>query len=420
MSRSEIFDSFVKIAQEKGMISNDSDSAKKKLEKSHRADSLSITDIEALYGVKPDAPKNMEYEHNIMENAHPNSIVISPSYDKLNGLVENNNERQNIILHILDKTPNGNATNHKYAEKEFLSTLVSLANDLDNHNKDELRVLADACLMQMSAKKKAFKKEALGPLAIAGLVALPIGALWIQQQMHFINEGYEKNHEKLVAELDDMLNSSASWGVGVDYKKPLLDMVSGFKDRLMSMYNLFKQIEPLVNELEKPKDATELIEISKKPETGVVIKALQSFHAAAYKMLSYVKTLQNDFKSESFKARQVQDKGWMQGLVDKMQIFHGGKGLVADDFDDVNRAIPPYLDSINEILNIFKNAKSVVEDAKQKLSQLKAEDTQFFGVTPDAAAPETTPAASPAETKPNPRSGLHADLSSLTQMLGGK
>jgi len=101
MSRSEIFDSFVKIAQEKGMISNDSSEAKKKLEQTGRADSLDASAIEALYGVKPDAPKSMEYKKNIMEVAHPNSVVVSPSYDKLNGLVESEIERQNINLHIV-------------------------------------------------------------------------------------------------------------------------------------------------------------------------------------------------------------------------------------------------------------------------------------------------------------------------------
>src|SRR6185436_13688028 len=106
MNRSEIFYNFVKIAQDKGMISEDApEKAKKKLSKDHRADSLDISAIEALYGVKPNTPKDMEYKRNIIEDAHPNSVVVSPAYDKLNGLVENDQERQNIILNILSKNP---------------------------------------------------------------------------------------------------------------------------------------------------------------------------------------------------------------------------------------------------------------------------------------------------------------------------
>lgn len=407
--QSEIFDSFIKIAQEKGMISNDSNEAKKKLEQTQRADSLSITDIEALYGVKPNAPKEMEYEHNIMENAHPNSVVVSPSYDKLNGLVENNNERQSIMINIINQTPNGNPTPKKYAEKEFVSALVSLANYLDNSDSEQLRVLADACLMQVYSSKKPLKKQAVGPLAIAGLVALPIGALWIQQHMNAVNEGYEKNHLRLMSELDDFVNASTTWGtIGVSYKQNLLDMVNGFKQRLSGLYDLYKKIEPLVNELERPKDAEELVRISQQPKTNEVIKALHDFHSATYSMLSYVEGIQRNFKSESFKARQTQDKGFLNSLVDKVQFLHGGKGLIADDFDDVNNAIPPYLESINEILNIFKGAQSIVDKAKAELSQAKATDAKLFG----GNAEETK-----TETKPETKSPLHADLGDLSSYL---
>jgi hypothetical protein len=55
---------------------------------------LSIEQIGKLYNTKQKRPEDMDYERNIMEDAHPDSVVISPSYDKLNGLVENENEGQ--------------------------------------------------------------------------------------------------------------------------------------------------------------------------------------------------------------------------------------------------------------------------------------------------------------------------------------
>ena len=119
--RSEIFDNYVKIAEEKGIVSKDApEKAKKILEETGRADSRSIKDIEKLYGVKNDTLKSMEYKRNIIEDAHPDSIVIAPSYDKLNGLVENNNERQDIMLRLVNKMPNGQLDNHKYAQKDLL------------------------------------------------------------------------------------------------------------------------------------------------------------------------------------------------------------------------------------------------------------------------------------------------------------
>jgi len=421
MSRSEIFDSFVKIAQEKGMISNDSSEAKKKLEQTHRADSLSLSDIEALYGVKPDAPKSMEYEHNIMENAHPNSIVVSPSYDKLNGLVENNNERQNIILNIVNKTPNGLLTQHKYAEQALLSSLVSVANDLDNKNQEQLRVLADACLMQVYTKKsKQLKKEALAPLAIAAIVAIPlaIGGLYLQQHLNDANNGFKQNHDSLVKELDDLITSSNSWGVGVNYEKPLVDMATGFKTKLIEMHNLFNQILPIINELEKPRTAEELVEISKQPKTKDAINAFNLFHKAATNMLTYVQTIQTNFKSEEFKARQTKDKGWLQGLVDKTQILHGGWGMIKDDFDDVNNAIPPYLTSIGQILKIFSDAKSIVDKAKADLAAAqKAAPGYFGGEWSDATNPSTAPTTPEAPKAESALSGLGGAVDSGSKAL---
>lgn len=164
MKRSEIFDSFVKIAQEKGMISNDSSEAKKKIEQTGRAGSDDISTIEALYGVKPDSAKGMDYKNNIMEAAHPNSVVVSPSYDKLNGLVENNIERQNILLNIVNKPVNGLSTQHKYAETQLLLTLVRIGDELDKRDENELRALSDVCLEQTS--KKSFTKTAQDPVTL--------------------------------------------------------------------------------------------------------------------------------------------------------------------------------------------------------------------------------------------------------------
>lgn len=166
MAKSDIFDSYAKIAEEKGLVSladedtssqpkGPKESAKlKKYKKSPhpRAGSDDISTIEALYGVKPDVTN--KYEFNIMEAAHPKPVVISPSYDRLNGLVENNIERQNIIINITQKPNNGNLNYSKYAEKELMFELVRLANDLDNAGRDDLRVLADECLIGL--KKKAF------------------------------------------------------------------------------------------------------------------------------------------------------------------------------------------------------------------------------------------------------------------------
>src|ERR1035437_8170321 len=98
MNNSDIFNNFIKIARKEGIIS-ESDHAEHTEKDFHetnpRHDSLSIEQIGKLYNNKPDLPEDMKYKNNIMEDTHPESVIISPSHDKLNGLVENEIEGQN-------------------------------------------------------------------------------------------------------------------------------------------------------------------------------------------------------------------------------------------------------------------------------------------------------------------------------------
>jgi len=146
MNNSDIFNEYAKIALDKGLISAAKDDAKKILEKTRRADSQSISDISALYGVKPEQIDSQQYERNIAEVAHQNASVISPSYDKLNGTVWDANKKQNIALNIVNKPVNGLLMHHKYAQQELLKSLIRTANHMDNIEKDDLRVLADHCI----------------------------------------------------------------------------------------------------------------------------------------------------------------------------------------------------------------------------------------------------------------------------------
>jgi cell division septation protein DedD len=157
---SEIFDNYAKIAIQNGLIKvsaedKPKEKPKKINETNPRFDSLSIEDIANLYGKKPDMPEDMKYERNIIEDAHPERVVMFRSHDKVNSLVENDQERQNIIINMIRKMPNGNLANKKYAESELALSLVRLAIDMDNKNKDEFRVLADTCMKQL-------QKEAQG------------------------------------------------------------------------------------------------------------------------------------------------------------------------------------------------------------------------------------------------------------------
>lgn len=149
---SDIFDAYAKLALQRGLIkeSKDKDLESYKNDVAPRAGSDDIKTIESLYGVKPEGQK---YKNNIMEIAHPNKVILTPAYDKINALIENNIERQKIMINITQKPVNGHLTNHKYATSDLMMSLTKISNNMDE-KAPELKALADVCLEQLN--KKAF------------------------------------------------------------------------------------------------------------------------------------------------------------------------------------------------------------------------------------------------------------------------
>ena len=159
-NNSDIFDAYAKLMLEKNAnkIAQEKESKELKKYKNDsypRTGSDTIKEIASKYNVKPEKPKSQEYTHNIMEVAHPHKVILNPAYDKINALIENNNERQRIIINITQKPVNGQLTQHKYAQTELAKSLIAIANDLDNRDIEPLRKLADECIDDLH--KKAFE-----------------------------------------------------------------------------------------------------------------------------------------------------------------------------------------------------------------------------------------------------------------------
>ncbi len=194
-STSEIFDSYTKIALEQGLITKQAED-----KSDSKTDKKELSTIEALYGVR--APG--ESDKNIIEQAHPDPIIIAPAYDKINGLVENVKERHDIMCWIATKPTNGYLTQKAYvaAHKNLLDELIKVGFLLDRNNKNELMSLADSCSERLT--KTAF----FPPLLLAGLVASGIGVLYtaISQNMH-LSQGVVQDSEKALTELQEVFST---------------------------------------------------------------------------------------------------------------------------------------------------------------------------------------------------------------------
>lgn len=224
---SEIFDEYVKIMTDKGFVKkadlltqhdkeNDSDYAEK---------------IKALYGI--DIKLN-DSNKEIIEQAHPESVIIAPSYDRLNALVENINERHNVMVGIVNKTPNGNLTQHRYASKDLLDELIRLGFDLDNAGEDSLSKTADECaLLLAQEEEKKIKKNAFNwfniikavPYLLKGVAAVSTIAAIKTNIVGRISQGVKPDAENALTSLNELKESVSAvnngkingWIKGIGY-----------------------------------------------------------------------------------------------------------------------------------------------------------------------------------------------------------
>jgi hypothetical protein len=394
----DIFDEYAKLALERGLIKQAKEEPKESKElKSYKSDAYpragsdTIEVIENLYNTKPNTPKSMQYDKNIMEIAHPDKVILTPAYDKINALIENNIERQKILINITQKPVNGHLTQHKYAVAELTKSLIQIANDMDNRNLDELRILADTCAEQLH-------KKSIAPLVIGAVAAIAVagGLMYLKMHSDFANEGLVRNGLRLISELDDIITSGTGFlSTRSEYSDQLKAELKHVQMQIQELLNVYGSIHSIIDTIEAPRTADELSAIvrnGKMISTQPGFKAAyELFKAKAKNIQPMLDTLSKDFASESYKTRQIKDEGAWSKINDFFGgVFYGGKGFIADEFDDVRHAIPPFQKSIAEILEIIAGAESAEKDAVMKLQQAQQTgqylEQKQFQSTPEGEA----------------------------------
>jgi len=383
MRKSDIFESYAKIAEEKGIVSKYEPEHTEKNTKNPRWDSLSVEQIGKLYNVKPDAPKDMEYKNNIMEDAHPDPVILFLSHDKLNSLVENEVVGQNIRMRIVMKEPDGHLTQRKYAEKQLILSLVRTATDLDNQNKDDLRVLADTCLQQATFKKKAF------PFLIAAIGAT-LAAIYLKNHLNFHGDGFEQDYQKVNAEIDDLLESNSNMGVGISYRPEFIQTMTELKMKLGNLYAEYLRIAPILDKIQNVGSGNQLIQVAKSPVTQTIIKEIETFKEMSKAIYPEIVKYTALFGQPSFKQRQVVNKGVLSKITDIIPGLHGGNGMVADDFDDVVHALNTFKPDITNLVKALNIAETIQQNAEQEISSANGEFQK--NTAPDAGSEATSPA----------------------------
>jgi len=395
MRRSDVFESFVKIALEKGLISESAEQTEKTLD-NPRWDSLSADEIAKLYNNKSEG-----YKRNIIEQAHPESTVIAPSYDKLHGLVENENERQDITLNIIMQEPEGGHLNQKkYAEKELIMSLVRIGNDLDNRNQEELRALADHCLLQASA----LKKEAVAFLAIAIPVALVLGAFYAYEHITS-REGLNQDNQKLQSAIQGMMTSTGSI-VGFKFTDQFVALLKDLSNKSNEVYNLAHALDMAVGKTDIPKTAKEAIALAQDPAGQEIAKAYQALKEKMDDYAPYFATMQRNLSDDSFMQRNIADKGklteWAEDLGLEGENWYN---IVSTPFGELRRSLGNFVKDVQNLEYAVQQGQGMEQQVKQDMQQAPAPQPDIKPM-PDmrgAVPSQQTPTQqTPAQTGPLP------------------
>jgi len=369
---SEIFDEYTKIAKEKGLVKEAAEETNPSYE------SRDLSAVEALYGVQPNGK-----DDDILDKAHPEPVVVAPSYDRFNALVENLKERHDMMAYIALKPNDGKLTQHRYvkAQKELVDELVKGAFMLDRTKNENLMTLADSCSGRLV-------KEALPPLAIAGIVAgvvFAVGGLTKLFSNTTLVQGVEQNAIIALEEISDMLVD--------DYPQMEPDL------------------RPLVNSITRLRDAAEAvksIKIRSGPEVdddegvtsadvrNAAIQARVLYKQDAVKMLRAYKKLARHVSRiipKFIKLIQLRETQYRSKETSIYRMLRKVKEfIVQSDVEDVTDALEALNEAIaenskqisshEELIKYFNNEEDVMTDIKASYKVLKRQESALEGKTP--------------------------------------
>ncbi len=142
----------------------------------------------------------------LLDQAHPETVVVAPAYDAMNGVVENLKERQNIMIYIAQKTPRVFQTGSRYvkAQEDLLNETIRLGFLLDSRKEGEMAKIADSCSNQIT-------KEASPLLIGLGLAAIfGGGMLWSNRNP--APQNLKQDIQKALEEIEEAVDDYAQIG----------------------------------------------------------------------------------------------------------------------------------------------------------------------------------------------------------------
>jgi len=366
--RNDVLDNLIKLAQEK----------------------KSPTTTDLLYKQKIKKFKN------IIEEAHPEKAIVQDSYDSIQGLVENENERQNIIINILQqKHENAQLINKKYSETQLLLSLLKVANKSNN---DQLKTLAYACKNQI--EKKAYYWYA----AVGILTAL----LYAAEHLPKVSQGLELDYGSAREALQDILDSDDSNPVlfGQDWSNELIKLTNELLSSIGKLYSKSRELVQFTSKLQKPSNSNDLVAMAQ--NTALVTdmkKAFEEFKQLRDEEIPSIQSAISKFTDNSFKALNTKNKGYLSYVTDALPggFMSGGFGFFADKLDKAAKALKAFSKSLDGVSSVIDGTIQEAQTTNSKLQAAQSQSSSTSTSKPESKPAQTgdeKPVKNPSKSKP--------------------
>lgn len=334
-----------------------------------RWDSTTISDIEILYGKKTD-------KKHIMEEAHPETIVVAPAYDRFNGVVENEMERQNITIQQIMRNPHGAHIMERlvHAQSELSEELTRLGFLLESTGNEDLAIKADECsgelLETLNAenifsnirKNSELKKQAEPITIVIGIIAL-LGAAGLLSNNVSVSTGVIGDAGKAINQLDDLINDSdlsAHADVFLTLRKYLFTIYSAAektKNMNIMAIDTSKNMKDLSSEerSEKLQQAKATAADSAFEEN---VKFLESYKDGATFLLKRIPNYINYLNNLKNRDEDAHQSNWYDYISKGLDyVWNDGFEDVTDKLEDLMKSLGKVPGAIDQQITAMKNMK---------------------------------------------------------------
>ena len=347
----------------------------------------------------------------MVDQAHPEPVIIAPSYDRLNGLVENVKERQNIMIGIINKPQQAKLTQHRYvgALNELNQELVRLGFQMDNKDEDELRILADSCSMQIH-KNAGF--PFIPVIAIAGGLLL----LGLYNNYAYISQG-------VINDCDNAIEALQKYGLAVPTAdREVDDLISAIEYVKTLNQNAIEAAERFKAMPQSSNVVQTAANLFDSPEGQKTIKTIETYKHVALKLADkivkiYVPLIQTTEPGEERSSSSI----WA-GMKSLWNMVAGSpkndvlKVLVGPNVEMIGEGglVGSLRKSVQSLSAQLNALRAYVSQNQQTLTQYLKTEADKPTTTPSEApseAPSAAPSATPQSTpKSEPKKSLLDEL----------